>query len=53
VPVVKNQTGSVGSWVTSEINQISASAKSATPRNSLIRLERVDSFTIYSTEFLI
>src|SRR5688572_5379998 len=44
-PVVKNQTGSVGSWLTSEMSQISPTAKSATPRNSLRRRDNVDSFT--------
>src|SRR5262245_29965672 len=44
-PVVKNHTGSDGSCVTSEMSQISASANSATPTNSLIRREKVDSAT--------
>ena len=44
-PVVKNHTGSVGSCVTSEISQMSASANSATPTNSLIRRDNVDSGT--------
>ena len=42
---MKNHTGSVGSCVTSEISQISASANSATPTNSLIRRDNVDSGT--------
>src|SRR6185436_18714913 len=44
-PVVKNHTGSVASWVTSAISQIRASAKSATPTNSLMRRDKVDSGT--------
>ena len=46
--VVKNHTGSVDSYVTSEINQMRANANSATPTNSLMRRERVDSATVYS-----
>src|SRR5687768_10212103 len=44
-PVVKNHTGSVASWLTSEMSQISPTAKSATPRNSLRRRDSVESFT--------
>src|SRR5688572_2438570 len=44
-PVVKNHTGSVGSWLTSEMSQISPAANSATPMNSLRRRDNVESFT--------
>src|SRR5215510_9058875 len=41
--VVKNHTGSVGSYVTSAMSQVSASPNNATPRNSLIRRDSLDS----------
>src|SRR5690606_8484477 len=43
--VLKNQTGSVGSYETSAMSQIRAVAKSATPRNSLRRRDSADSAT--------
>ena len=46
-PALKNQTGSLASYVASEISQSSATANSATPKNSLTRRDRIDpAFTL-------